>query len=407
MCRRNDYSFSDVAIRVAPTQRDRPVVGPWAQRSFGSRTIDTRCHPNGCKARLAKQRNMPIHFPSSTLPAHGLLVNAPAAKLSGMTRHSRLRYAMRWLAPVALTICLSASVVLVAPHARAAGGDATASASAARSSVAGLLARARAAASAKNTQAVLQRLDEIERRQPAHRDAGIMQLYALTDAQEFERATARAGFLTGRHPRDAGMWLAAAYAWRHAGKAEQALNAYRAASRFEPNNADAFTGQWLMLRATGRVEDALALAVRPPVASAAVAPAQLDDLRLDAAASLIRRALQQPEGSAQRLQVLAEAQRLLDALRQPGERARADRLVLDSARGDHERVVQHFEQWFGTDAQPPDWATRTAAFSYFRLGDDARALALFERLLDSDPHDEAALRGRRIVLSSAQADARP
>jgi hypothetical protein len=289
----------------------------------------------------------------------------------------------RWHAgPLVRSLALAVSLALVAPGAtRAADID--------------LYAQARERANAGQAPAALVALEAFRRAQPQHREAALLQLYLLTDAQRFETAREAAQALVQARPRDAGAWLAAAYAWRHAGDPARALGAYQRAGALEPNNRDAQLGQVLMLRAIGASERALALA---EATSAGQDAALLDGLRQDVAAQLIRTARDAPATPAERAERLARAERLLATIRNPGAGVRADQLELDSVRGAHAAVLARYDAQF-EPASAPHWATRTAAASALAVHQPARALALYEALLAANPRDAAAQRGRFHALA--------
>jgi tetratricopeptide (TPR) repeat protein len=284
--------------------------------------------------------------------------------------------------PFARSLALAALFVLAAPGA-------------ARATDADLYAQARERANAGQAHAALTALEAFRRVQPQHREAALLQLYLLTDTQQFEAARDAARALVQARPQDAGAWLAAAYAWRHGGDPARALGAYQRAGALEPDNRDAQLGQVLMLRATGASERALALA---ETTSAPLEAALLDGLRQDVAAQLIRTARDAPATPAERAERLARAERLLAAIRTPGPGVLADQLELESVRGAHAAVLARYGAQF-EPASAPRWATRTAAASALALRQPARALALYEALLATDPRDTAAQQGRFHALA--------
>jgi tetratricopeptide (TPR) repeat protein len=244
--------------------------------------------------------------------------------------------------------------------------------------------------------AALERLEAAARQAPEHRGIALARIYLLTDATHFSPAQALAQQWVEHHPMDAGGWLASAYAWRHGGDAARALDAYQRAATLEPSNADAWVGQVLMLRATGAVWPALELASER---RAKLPPGTMDALHQDAAAQLIRMARNAAGAANERKAQLARAEQLLDAIAEPSAGVRADRITLLETRGDYEQALARFDEWFSDLASAPRWATHAAASSALALNKPARALALFDALLHSDPRDTAAQRGRFHALA--------
>lgn len=258
-----------------------------------------------------------------------------------------------------------------------------------------LYAQARKSADAGERHAALATLETLRRSAPEHREAALLQLYLLTDTQQFERASQQAVALTKRRPHDAGAWLAAAYVWRHGADFARALGAYQRAGALEPGNRDALLGQVLVLRATSAPERALALAQST---AALVDAPLLDGLRQDVAAQLIRSARDTPGTPAERAERLARAERLLADIASPDAGVRADQLVLESVRGAHATVLARYEAQF-EPASAPARATQAAAEAAAALRQPTRALALYETLLRADPRDTSAQRGRFYALA--------
>lgn len=217
---------------------------------------------------------------------------------------------------------------------------------------------------------------------PQLRSARLLQLYLLTDSARFDEGRAAAEQITSLYPKDAGAWLAAAYAFRHGGDVTRALVAYRTAAQLEPGNSDAFLGQVLMLSQAGAVDAALQLAQSRPQQ---VPTEVMNQLKQDQAAVLLRMA--RAGGSlAERKGRIDRAMDLLGQIDQRSAGVRADQLVAMHLQGQHAQVVAAYDRDFDVQSAP-FWATDTAAASLMELGQPARAKALFEALLQKNPNN--------------------
>lgn len=249
-----------------------------------------------------------------------------------------------------------------------------------------MLERADALARQGNAAAALESLQTLVAAPDAPVRARALQVYLLTDTQQFDRARAEAERATAQHPKEASLWLARGYALRRAGQPGLAVLSYREVLKLEPTNRDAQIGLVHALKDMGSTAAAWDAAQKTPNLFDA---AFLDELRHRKAIELYKLARAGAESEGERLALLDESVQLLSGRVVMTQREKSDLVIVLAERGqpaDHERVIKTYE--YAQRGQGlADWALVSVAASYSALGQTTRASEVLEQALQARPQD--------------------
>lgn len=209
----------------------------------------------------------------------------------------------------------------------------------------------------------------------------LAEIYRLTDTQQFDLAVSRAAKLVTAEPASPGARLAYAYALRHSGAQSAALREYQTAALLESTNADAITGQVLMLQAIGAPVAAQRLAQQH---SLTLPEGTRRSLQHAQAVQELRLAGADPAPSAAGLAALDNAVETLRGLVTKDPQYEPDLVAGLSRQGAHTEALTRYESLVLRNAAP-EWLLPDAANSYTALHRYTEATALYERAYRRSP----------------------
>jgi biofilm PGA synthesis protein PgaA len=244
-------------------------------------------------------------------------------------------------------------------------------------------AQADALAAKGQRQEALDVLRQVTSQQTAPARALALEVYLLTDTQQFAQAQTAATRATRLQPKEASVWLARAYAQNRAGQKGPALLSYQEVLKLEPTNKDALEAQVALLKGMGNQSSAYDVASKAPQLFDAKF---LDQLRHAKAVELLRIARAEPS-AAQRKKLLNESLALLRQETLVDAGRLADRLVVLSESGNDAETVTLYEEALRTTGVS-DWALVSVAGSYSHLGKLQAALDLLERAYAKNAKDQ-------------------
>jgi biofilm PGA synthesis protein PgaA len=240
---------------------------------------------------------------------------------------------------------------------------------------------------------------------PANADFAAGEILVLTDMGNAKAALEKADAAAAGKS-TVPVLLAGIYAANSLGRPVDALRFADRALALDPKNREAKREKILAIERMGAPHVALELAREWPEV---VTPNDLRRLEGSDAAELVRFGVLEPPSEAERFAAIDTAIARLDALierlREEGAaaredllRARFDRMVAYRDRVRMTDVVKEYEDLSAGGIQIPNYALEAAADAYIYLRQPEIALALYRRVLDSDPTNFSASLGLFYAL---------
>lgn len=211
--------------------------------------------------------------------------------------------------------------------------------------------------------------------------ARTLQVYLLTDAQQFAPAVSLGSGLAKAEPKNIQVLLSYAYALRHSGNKAEALKVYQEAAALDPTNTDALTGQVLMLGAVGAPILALELATSNKLA---LPQSTVTELRHAQAIQLIRLAPSAADQVVERKASLDNAISILRDLSVSDRTKVPDLIAALSRNNEHAEALRRYEM-LGTNA--PVWLWPDISNSYAAKKDFKSAVRLLEGAVSASPDE--------------------